>query len=192
MSFGSHCVVFNVINEKVIAAVPTLYFRSSSNLSSNLWIFFFSTWILFVSWADVNSSFSSSQEPRDELRLRLQRCVMLLTSLTAPSYSTNKTLSSLPDKWVCVRWRGRHFSVVQVLLALSVGVETRGQHWVAVFLQQLADQSSPGVGGQSGFLTVHALPLHWRVRWDWFWVTHKQTRFMLKCDTLSKMQTDDI
>lgn len=56
-----------------VTAVLTLYFRSSSNLSSNLWIFFFSMWILFVSWADVSSSFSSSQEPRDELRLRLER-----------------------------------------------------------------------------------------------------------------------
>lgn len=57
----------------LVATAPTLYFRSSSNFSSNLWIFFFSTWILFVSWADVNSSLSSSQEPRDELRLRLER-----------------------------------------------------------------------------------------------------------------------
>lgn len=119
------------------------------------------------------------------------RNVVNITHSSFLLYKQN-LVKCLPDKWVCVRWRGRHFSVVQVLLALSVGVETRGQHWVAVFLQQLADQSSPGVGGQSGFLTVHALPLHWRVRWDWFWVTHKQTRFMLKCDTLSKMQTDDI
>lgn len=52
--------------------VPTLYLCSSSNFSSKRWIFFLSAWILLVSWAVVSSSFSSSQEPRDELRLRLQ------------------------------------------------------------------------------------------------------------------------
>lgn len=75
----------------------------------------------------------------------------------------------LPDKRVRVRRRGRHFRIVQVLLALSVGVEAGGQHRVAVLLQQLADQAPPtGVGGQPGLLPVHALPLQRRVRWDRF------------------------
>lgn len=73
MYYGSDVIVVNVINEISITPVPTLYFLSSSNFSSNLWIFFRSAWILFESWADVNSSFSSSQEPREELRLRLEK-----------------------------------------------------------------------------------------------------------------------
>lgn len=93
--------------------------------------------------------------------------------------------SALPDKWVCVWWWGRHFSVVQVLLALSEGVEARGKHWVAVFLEQLADQSPSGVRGQSSLLAVHALPLQWRVRWDWFWVTHKQTNTQASCQNVT-------
>lgn len=66
----------NLVMPDIKILLPTIltrYLRSSSNLSSNLWIFFFSTWILLVSCADVSSSFSSSQEPREELRLRLQK-----------------------------------------------------------------------------------------------------------------------
>lgn len=163
---------FLVLCHAAVTAVPTLYFRSSSNLSSNLWIFFFSMWILFVSWADVSSSFSSSQDPRDELRLRLERLttIQLTFPRRHPSHSRHMHKPRrvfLPDKRVRVRRRGRDFGVVQVLLALSVGVEAGGQHRVAVLLHQLADQTSPGVGGQPGLLPVHALPLQ-RVRWDWF------------------------
>lgn len=46
----------------------TLYFLSSSNLSSNFRIFFLRLWILRVSCAGVRSSRSSSQDPREELR----------------------------------------------------------------------------------------------------------------------------
>lgn len=70
----------------LITAPPTLYLCCSSYFSSNLWIFFFSTWIRFVSCAVVSSSFSSSQEPRDELRLRLGRFTMMFISPAAPSY----------------------------------------------------------------------------------------------------------
>lgn len=62
----------------------TRYLRSSSNLSSNLWIFFFSTWILLVSCAVVSSSFSSSQEPREELRLRLETARGQLQTIAPP------------------------------------------------------------------------------------------------------------
>lgn len=65
----------------------------------------------------------------------------------APLEMKTKTPSGihLPDKGVSVWWRGRHLCVVQVLLALSVGVEARGQHGVAVLLQQLPNQSAAGV-----------------------------------------------
>lgn len=179
MYYGSDVIVVNVINEISITPVPTLYFLSSSNFSSNLWIFFRSAWILFESWADVNSSFSSSQEPREELRLRLEkyRSVVNFTDSSSLLAIKNiwKDVKCLPDKWVCVGWWGRHFRVVQVLLAVSVGVEARRQHRVAVLLQELPDQTSPGVRGQSSFLAVHALPLRRRVCWDWFWETQKQT-----------------
>lgn len=79
----------------------------------------------------------------------------------APLETKTKAASGilLPDKGVSVGWRRRHLGVVQVLLALSVGVEARGQHGVAVLLQQLPDQSAAGVWRQPGLLAVHALPL---------------------------------
>lgn len=144
----------------LLHSLPTLYFRSSSNFSSNLWIFFFSTWILLVSWAEVSSSRSSSQEPREELRLRLDRKKKEPGQHRHLLYSRiTHEMMNLRDKRVRVGRGRRYFRVVQVLLAMPVGVEARGHHRVTVLLQQLADQTTPSVRGQSGFLAVHALPL---------------------------------
>lgn len=97
-----------------------------------------------------------------------------------PKAHTGKTAPSvLPDERVCVGRRRGYFGVRQVLLALPVGVETRWEHGVAVFLQQLAHQKTAGVRRQSWFLTVHALPLQRGVGCHWLWGT-KISGFYIK------------
>lgn len=89
-----------------------------------------------------------------------------VTTLQLPQGQHSLTLhmepgpDCVPDEGVSVWWRGRHLGVVQILLGLTVGVEARRHHGVAVLLQQLTDESPTDVRRQSSFLAVHALPLH--------------------------------
>lgn len=131
-----------------------------------------------MSWAVVSSSFSSSQEPRDELLLRLQRVAESVGVKDLPRLGANpgppkKTRQThggvLPDEGVRVGRGGGYFGVRQVLLALAIGVEAGRQHGVAVFLQQLADEKTAGVRRQPRFLAVHAVPLRRGVRRHWLY-----------------------
>lgn len=83
-------------------------------------------------------------------------------------FQTSQKFVVLPDKGVGIGWRWRNLSVVQILLTVSISVEPRRDHWVAVLLQELANQLSTSVRWQTSFFAVHTLPLPRRVGRDWF------------------------
>lgn len=56
-----------------------------------------------------------------------------------------------PHEGMRIGRRRRHFCIIQVLLALSIGIEARGQHGIAVLIQKLANQA-PGLRGKASLI----------------------------------------